>query len=172
MNGVNEAINIFVKYRIFIKPSLWMNTLWVTPAPLPTKPAKIRTNAQYTLHIKMFSENQPTCGSQRPTGFARHANHSVHAYWKPLIEKCAHARTPRIPVRPFVGSHCVRAVAIVRSSPNQTRPAGNIASVGCSTFADDKMQIFPAQTVKQLFGSETTAKRYYNIYILFIFTAV
>lgn len=42
---------------------------------------------------------------------AVHLNHLVctrREYWKLLIEKCAHARAPHIPVQPFVVvSHCV-----------------------------------------------------------------
>jgi len=56
------------------------------------------------------------------------------AYWKPLIEKCAHARTPCIPVRPFVVAHCVRTAAARRDcsllaksdSANGQRRAGRV----------------------------------------------
>jgi len=50
-------------------------------------------------------------------------------------------------------------VAIVRSSPNQTRPTGNIAAVGCSTFAVDEMQIFSVPNGKEFCSSENTSKQ-------------
>lgn len=69
-------------------------------------------------------------------------------YWKLFIEKCAHARTPRIPVRPFVVSHCVcaAAAAAFHSWRNPTTCAtGTRRRRGCSwvlNFRKDKMQIF------------------------------
>lgn len=36
---------------------------------------------------------------------------ALYTYWKLLIEKCAHARMPHIPVQPFLVSHCVYTAA-------------------------------------------------------------
>jgi len=52
-------------------------------------------------------------------------------------------------------------VAIVRSSPNQIRPTGNIAAVGCSTFAVNEMRISSAE---KNFSLLKTPRNYFIIF--------